>query len=234
VEHEDREGHLWHIRYPLADGSGFIEVATTRPETMLGDTAVAVHPDDARYKNLVGKEVVLPIMDRRIPIIADAYVDMSFGTGAVKVTPAHDINDFEMGMRHNLPQITVIDFDAKMTPESGKYAGMDRYECRNVLVDDLQKAGYLVGIENHSHAVCQCYRCDTIIEPLISKQWFVKMKPLAEPAIKAVLDGNIEFIPERFTKIYLGWLENIRDWCISRQLWWGHRIPVWYCQDCHV
>lgn len=233
VEHQDRQGHLWHIRYPLADGGGFIEVATTRPETMLGDTAVAVHPDDARYKELIGKEVILPVMNRKIPVIADAYVDMSFGTGAVKITPAHDINDFEMGMRHDLPQITVIDFDAKMTPDTGKYAGMDRYECREALVKDLQQAGYLVGIEELIHAVGQCYRCDTIIEPLISKQWFVKMKPLAEPAIQAVLDGRIEFVPERFTKIYLGWLENIKDWCISRQLWWGHRIPVWYCSDCH-
>jgi valyl-tRNA synthetase len=233
VEHEDREGHLWHIRYPLADGSGFIEVATTRPETMLGDTAVAVHPEDARYQTLVGKEVILPIMGRKIPIIADTYVDVSFGTGAVKVTPAHDINDFEMGLRHNLPQITVIDFDAKMTSDCGKYAGMDRYQCRAALVEDLEREGYLIGIEGHSHAVGQCYRCATIIEPLISQQWFVKMKPLAEPAIKAVVDGRIEFVPERFTKIYLGWLENIRDWCISRQLWWGHRIPVWYCQDCH-
>jgi valyl-tRNA synthetase len=233
VEHEEREGHLWHIRYPLADGTGFIEVATTRPETMLGDTAVAVHPDDVRYKTLIDKEVILPVVNRKIPIIADAYVDMSFGTGAVKVTPAHDINDFEMGMRHNLPQITVIDFDAKMTAEAGKYAGMDRYECRTALVEELEREGYLMSIETHSHAVGQCYRCDTIIEPLISKQWFVKMKPLAEPAIKAAVDGDIEFIPERFTKIYLGWLENIRDWCISRQLWWGHRIPVWYCQDCH-
>ncbi|HBE79988.1 MAG TPA: valine--tRNA ligase [Firmicutes bacterium] len=232
VEHEDRAGHLWHIRYPFADGGGFIEVATTRPETMLGDTAVAVHPEDERYKNVIGKAVILPIIGRKIPIIADAYVDMNFGTGAVKVTPAHDINDFEMGMRHNLPQITVIDFDAKMTPDTGKYAGMDRYECRTALVLELEQQGYLMGVEEHNHAVGQCYRCDTIIEPLISKQWFVKMKPLAEPAIKAVIDGKIEFVPERFTKIYLGWLENIRDWCISRQLWWGHRIPVWYCEDC--
>ncbi|MGE5582773.1 MAG: valine--tRNA ligase [Bacillota bacterium] len=234
VEHEEKEGNLWHIRYPFADGSGQIEVATTRPETMLGDTAIAVNPEDDRYKSVIGKEVILPLMNRKIPVIADSYVDMAFGTGAVKVTPAHDINDFEMGLRHNLPQITVIDFDAKMTEEAGKYAGMDRYDCRAVLVEDLKKEGYLVKVETHLHAVGQCYRCDTVIEPLISKQWFVKMKPLAEPAIKAVVDGDITFIPERFTKIYLGWLENIRDWCISRQLWWGHRIPVWYCQDCHA
>ena len=233
VEHEERDSFLWHIRYPLADGSGYLEVATTRPETMLGDTAVAVNPEDSRYQNLIGKELILPIMDRKIPIIADEYVDMTFGTGAVKVTPAHDINDFEMGLRHNLPQITVIGFDARMTAEAGKYAGMDRYECRERLVAELKQEGYLVEIEPHRHAVGQCYRCDSIIEPLISKQWFVKMKPLAEPAIKAVIEGKIRFVPERFTKIYLGWLENIRDWCISRQLWWGHRIPVWYCQDCN-
>jgi valyl-tRNA synthetase len=233
VEHEDREGNLWHIRYPLADGTGFIEVATTRPETMLGDTAVAVNPEDTRYQSLVGQEVILPVMNRKIPIIADAYVDMSFGTGAVKVTPAHDINDFEMGMRHNLPQITVIGFDAKMTDAAGKYAGYDRYQCRAELVEELKDTGYLVSIEPHTLAVGQCYRCDTVIEPLISKQWFVKMKPLANPAIQAALDHKFRFIPERFTKSYLGWLENIRDWCISRQLWWGHRIPVWYCQDCH-
>lgn len=233
VEHEDRDSFLWHIRYPLADGSGYLEVATTRPETMLGDTAVAVNPEDSRYQNLIGKELILPVMERRIPIIADAYVDMSFGTGAVKVTPSHDINDFEMGLRHNLPQITVIGFDAKMTSEAGKYAGMDRYECREKLVAELKEKGYLVNIEPHQHAVGQCYRCDSIIEPLISKQWFVKMQPLAEPAIEAAQNGQITFIPERFTKIYLGWLENIRDWCISRQLWWGHRIPVWYCQDCN-
>lgn len=233
VEHEDREGNLWHIRYPYADGSGYIEVATTRPETMLGDTGIAVNPQDERYQDVIGKEVILPIVNRRIPVFADEYVDMSFGTGAVKVTPAHDPNDFEMGMRHHLPQITVIDFDAKMTADAGKYQGMDRYECRKALVAELEKEGFLAGIDPHNHAVGQCYRCDTIIEPLISKQWFVKMKPLAEPAIQAVLTGQITFIPERFTKVYLGWLENIRDWCISRQLWWGHRIPVWYCQDCN-
>jgi valyl-tRNA synthetase len=232
VEHEEHDGHLWHIRYPLADGTGFIEVATTRPETMLGDTAVAVNPEDERYFGMVGKEVTLPLVDRKIPIIADAYVDMSFGTGAVKITPAHDVNDFEMGMRHNLPQITVIGFDAKMTAAAGKYAGLDRYECRKAVVAELEQLGLLAGIDDHHHAVGQCYRCATIIEPLISKQWFVKMKPLAEPAIAAALSGQIKFVPERFTKIYLGWLENIRDWCVSRQLWWGHRIPVWYCQDC--
>lgn len=230
VEHEDREGHLWHIRYPYADGSGYIEVATTRPETMLGDTAVAVNPEDERYRDVIGKKVILPLVNREIPVIADAYVDMSFGTGAVKITPAHDINDFEMGMRHNLPQITVIDFDAKMSPEAGAYAGLDRYACRKKVVEDLEAQGLLGEIESISHAVGQCYRCDTIIEPLISKQWFVRMKPLAEPAIRAAETGQIRFVPERFTKIYLGWLENIRDWCISRQLWWGHRIPVWYCE----
>ncbi len=234
VEHEEREGRLWQIRYPLADGSGYIQVATTRPETMLGDTAVAVHPEDERYRALVGKKVLLPLMNREIPIIADEMVDREFGTGAVKVTPAHDINDFEVGLRHNLPQVTVIGFDAKMTAEAGKYAGLDRYECRKQVLSDLQAGGFLVGEETHRHAVGTCYRCDTVIEPLISKQWFVKMKPLAEPAIKAVEEGKIRFIPERFTKVYLNWMENIRDWCISRQLWWGHRIPVWYCQDCQA
>lgn len=232
VEHEEKEGHLWHIRYPYADGDGFIEVATTRPETMLGDTAIAVNPEDQRYQNVVGRKVVLPIMKRIIPIIADSYVDQNFGTGAVKVTPAHDPNDFEIGLRHDLEQITVIGFDAKMTAAAGKYAGMDRYECRKELLVELERDGYLIGVDPHPHAVGQCYRCDTVIEPLVSKQWFVKMKPLAEPAIQAALNGQITFIPERFTKIYLSWLENIRDWCISRQLWWGHRIPVWYCQDC--
>ncbi len=232
VEHEEQEGRLWHIRYPLAEGDGYIQVATTRPETMLGDTAIAVHPDDERFKDLVGKKVILPIVNRKIPIVADAMVDREFGTGAVKVTPAHDINDFEVGLRHNLPQITVVGFDAKMTEEAGKYEGLDRYECRKKLLAELKAEGLLVGEEVHHHAVGTCYRCDTVIEPLISRQWFVKMKPLAEPAIKAVEDGEIRFIPERFTKVYLNWLENIRDWCISRQLWWGHRIPVWYCDDC--
>lgn len=229
VEHEEREGRLWHIRYPYADGSGFIQVATTRPETMLGDTAVAVHPDDERYKGKVGKTVVVPLINREIPVIADAYVDKDFGTGAVKVTPSHDINDFEMGLRHQLPQIHVIGFDAKMTTEAGPYAGLDRYACRAQIIKDLTAQDLLVQEETHTHAVGQCYRCDTTIEPLISKQWFVRMKPLAEPAIQAVETGQIRFVPERFTKIYLGWLENIRDWCVSRQLWWGHRIPVWYC-----
>jgi valyl-tRNA synthetase len=232
VEHEEEEGHLWHIRYPLADGSGYVQVATTRPETMLGDTAVAVHPDDERYKDVVGKKVILPLVNKEIPIVADEMVDREFGTGAVKVTPAHDLNDFEVGMRHNLPQITVIGFAAEMTEAAGVYAGLDRYECRKRVLEDLKAGGFLVGEEVHHHAVGTCYRCDTVIEPLISKQWFVRMQPLAEPAIKTVKDGEIRFVPERFTKIYLNWLENIKDWCISRQLWWGHRIPVWYCQDC--
>lgn len=232
VEHEELTGRLWHLRYPLSSGDGYIQVATTRPETMLGDTAVAVHPEDERYRHLVGKTVILPIVNREIPIIADEMVDPEFGTGAVKVTPAHDINDFEVGLRHNLEQITVIGFDAKMTEAAGKYAGMDRDECRKQILAELEAGGYLAGEETITHAVGTCYRCDTVIEPLISKQWFVKMKPLAAPAIKAVQDGKIRFVPERFTKIYLNWMENIRDWCISRQLWWGHRIPIWYCQDC--
>ncbi|MBM7866825.1 valine--tRNA ligase [Heliobacterium gestii] len=232
VEHEERGGHLWHIRYPVQGGDGEVVVATTRPETMLGDTAVAVHPDDDRYKHLIGKMVVLPIVNRPIPVIADAYVDPAFGTGVVKITPAHDPNDFEVGLRHNLPQITVMTKEALMNDEAGPYAGLDRYECRKRIVGDLEAQGYLVKVNDHVHAVGQCYRCDTVVEPMVSPQWFVRMKPLAEPAMEVVKDGRLKFVPERFTKIYLGWLENIRDWCISRQLWWGHRIPVWYCDDC--
>jgi valyl-tRNA synthetase len=232
VEHQEKEGNLYHLRYPLKDGSGYIEVATTRPETMLGDTGVAVHPEDERYINLIGKTLVLPIVGREIPIFADEHVEKDFGTGAVKVTPSHDPNDFDMGLRHNLEQIEVLTKDAKMNEFAGKYQGMDRYECRKLIVADLEAAGALIKIEAHVHNVGECYRCSTVVEPMVSKQWFVKMQPLAEPAIQASKDGRVEFVPERFTKIYLGWMENIRDWCISRQLWWGHRIPVWYCQDC--
>ncbi|MGI6144551.1 MAG: valine--tRNA ligase [Peptococcia bacterium] len=232
VEHEPHAGKIWHIRYPVMDSDEELIVVTTRPETMLGDTAVAVHPEDERYRKLIGKKLRLPLTDRVIPIIADDYVDKEFGTGAVKVTPAHDPNDFAMGLRHNLEQITVLDRQAVMNEHAGKYAGLDRYEARRQIVADLEQLGFLVKVEEHENAVGQCYRCDTVIEPMVSKQWFVKMKPLAEPAIQAVKDGRIRFVPERFTKIYLGWMENIRDWCISRQLWWGHRIPVWYCQDC--
>lgn len=232
VEHADHAGHLWHLRYPLADDSGYVVVATTRPETMLGDTAVAVHPEDERYRELVGKTIMLPLMNREIPIIADDYVDKEYGTGAVKITPAHDPNDFEMGLRHKLPQITVIGKDARMNENAGAYQGLDRYECRDKVVADLEALGLLEKIEDISHAVGECYRCGSVIEPLISPQWFVKMAPLAKPAIEAVKRGDIRFVPGRFAKIYLGWLENIRDWCISRQLWWGHRIPVWYCDDC--
>jgi valyl-tRNA synthetase len=232
VEHNDRIGHLWHLRYPFADGSGYVVVATTRPETLLGDTAVAVHPDDSRYTDLVGKTLILPVMNREIPLIADDYVDPEFGTGAVKITPAHDPNDFEIGMRHNLPQITVIGKDGKMTEEAGEYAGMDSLECREKLVAEFKELGLLQDITDLEHAVGECYRCGTVVEPLISPQWFVKMAPLAKPAIEAVKRGDIRFVPDRFAKIYLGWMENIRDWCISRQLWWGHRIPVWYCKEC--
>lgn len=233
VEHEDRPGHLYHVRYPVEGEDGrYVTVATTRPETILGDSGVAVHPDDVRYTDLVGKNLILPLIGRKLPIVADAYVDPAFGTGAVKVTPAHDPNDFDMGLRHDLPQIVVINLDGTMAADTGKYAGMDRYECRRVLVDDLKAAGYLVEIVDHSHAVGQCQRCATVVEPLISRQWFVKMAPLAEPAIAAVASDRISFVPERFTKVYTNWLENIRDWCISRQIWWGHRIPAWYCQEC--
>ncbi|SHG78210.1 valyl-tRNA synthetase [Thermosyntropha lipolytica DSM 11003] len=232
VEHEETAGNLWYIKYPVEGEDGYIVVATTRPETMLGDTGVAVHPEDERYKHLIGKKVVLPLVNRVIPIFADEYVDKEFGTGAVKVTPAHDPNDFEMGLRHNLEQIVVMDKHGVMNENAGKYQGLDRSECRRAIVKDLEEQGYLLKVEPHNHAVGHCQRCDTIVEPMVSKQWFVKMKPLAEPAIKAVVDGEIRFVPERFTRIYLNWMENIKDWCISRQLWWGHRIPVWYCQDC--
>jgi valyl-tRNA synthetase len=233
VEHEEKPGNLYHVRYPLAGRPGeYVTVATTRPETILGDTGVAVHPDDARYKDLVGEYLVLPVVGRRLPIVADEYVDPSFGTGAVKVTPAHDPNDFDMGLRHQLPQVVVIAPDGTMTAEAGKYAGLDRYECRKALVAELKELGNLVKVDEHVHAVGQCQRCATVVEPLVSKQWFVKMRPLAEPAIAAVLDGRIKFVPERFTRVYINWLENIRDWCISRQIWWGHRIPAWYCEGC--
>lgn len=232
VEHETEEGHLWHIRYRIEGTDDYVEIATTRPETMFGDTGVAVHPDDERYKHLVGKTLILPVVERRIPLFADAYVDPAFGTGAVKVTPAHDPNDFEMGLRHNLEQVVVINADGTMGAGAGKYAGLDRYECRKALVQELEEIGALVRTEKHEHAVGHCSRCKTTIEPLVSKQWFVRMEDLAKPAIAAVKDGRIRFVPERFTKIYENWLENIRDWCISRQLWWGHRIPAWHCADC--
>ncbi|HBS58820.1 MAG TPA: valine--tRNA ligase [Firmicutes bacterium] len=229
VEHEDSAGHLFHIKYPLENSDEFLIVATTRPETMLGDVAVAVHPADERYRKLLEKQLILPLVGRRIPVIADEYVDPAFGTGAVKITPAHDPNDFEMGRRHGLDQVTVISADGTMGPEAGLYAGMDRYQCREKLVADLKEQGYLVKVDEHAHAVGHCQRCHTVVEPLVSRQWFVKMAPLAQPAIEKVKNGEIRFIPERFTKIYLNWVENVRDWCISRQIWWGHRIPAWYC-----
>lgn len=232
VEYEEQQGNFWHIKYPVKDSDEYIIIATTRPETMLGDTAVAVHPEDERYKHLVGKMVVLPLVNREIPIIADEYVEKDFGTGAVKITPSHDPNDFEVGLRHNLPQIRVMNDDATMNENAGQYQGMDRYEARKQIVKDLESQGLLVKIEEHTHNVGTCYRCSTVIEPLISKQWFVKMKPLAEPAIEIVKNGTISFVPERFSKIYFNWMENIQDWCISRQLWWGHRIPAYYCQEC--
>ena len=232
VEYEDQAGHFWHLRYPFKDGSGYLELATTRPETLLGDTAVAVHPDDERYKALVGKTLILPIVHREIPVIADEYVEPDFGTGVVKITPAHDPNDFEVGLRHNLEAINVLTPDARITEDYPAYAGMDRYEARKAIVRDLEKEGALVEIEDYSHNVGTCYRCGTTVEPRVSKQWFVRMKPLAGPAIDAVKQGETKFVPQRFEKVYFHWLENIRDWCISRQLWWGHRIPAWYCADC--
>ena len=233
VEHEEQEGHFWHIKYPIVGTDDYLEIATTRPETMLGDTAIAVHPDDERYKDLVGKKCLLPLTDREIPIVADYYVDKEFGTGAVKITPAHDPNDFEVGKRHNLPEINIMNDDATINEQyGGKYAGMDRYEARKAMVKDLEEQGYLVKVEPHSHNVGTHDRCHTTVEPLIKQQWFVKMDELAKPAIEAVKNGDLKFVPERFDKIYLHWLENIRDWCISRQIWWGHRIPAYYCDEC--
>ena len=230
VEHEDKPGNLYHLRYQVENSDEYIIVATTRPETMLGDSGVAVHPEDERYCHLIGKNLILPIVERKIPIFADGYVDPFFGTGAVKVTPAHDPNDFEMGQRHNLEQIVILNSNATMAENTGKYQGLDRYACRKALLQDLEAIGALVKIEEHNHAVGQCQRCSTIVEPMVSKQWFVKMESLAQPAIAAVETEKIKFVPERFTKIYLNWLDGIRDWCISRQIWWGHRIPAWYCE----
>ena len=232
VEYEEQPGHFWHIRYPFEDGSGYVEIATTRPETLLGDTAVAVHPDDERYKNIVGKMLILPLVGRRIPVVADEYVERDFGTGCVKITPAHDPNDFEVGKRHGLEVLDMLTDDAKITDDYPAYAGMDRYEARKKIVADLEEQGCLISVEDHVHNVGTCYRCGTTVEPKASLQWFVKMEPLARPAIDAVRDGRIKFVPERFEKNYFHWMENIRDWCISRQLWWGHRIPAYYCADC--
>ncbi len=232
VEYEDQAGCFWHLRYPLTDGSGYVELATTRPETLLGDTAVAVNPKDERYKDLIGKTVTLPLVGREIPIVGDSYVDMEFGTGVVKITPAHDPNDFEVGLRHNLPVINVMTDDAKIIEDYPKYAGMDRFEARKAMVKDLEEQGFLIKVEDHQHNVGTCYRCGTTIEPRVSLQWFVKMEELARPAIEAVRNGDIKFVPQRFEKNYFNWMEDIRDWCISRQLWWGHRIPAFYCDDC--
>ena len=232
VEYAEHDGSFWHLRYPLTDGSGYVELATTRPETLLGDTAVAVHPDDERYRKLIGKTVTLPLVGREIPIVADTYVEPDFGTGVVKITPAHDPNDFEVGLRHNLPVINVMTEDAVINENGGKYEGMERYEARKAIVKDLEEGGYLVKVEPMKHNVGSCYRCGTVVEPRVSRQWFVKMEPLAKPAIEEVREGKVKFVPERFEKIYFHWMENIKDWCISRQLWWGHRIPAWYCEDC--
>lgn len=232
VEYEEKEGSFWHIKYPVKGSDEYVTVATTRPETMLGDTAVAVHPEDERYRHLIGKTVILPLMNREIPVIADTYVEKDFGTGVVKITPAHDPNDFEVGLRHGLPVLDVMNDNATMNVNAGVYEGLDRYEARKRIIEDLKALGLLEKIKPHVHNVGTCYRCNTVIEPKVSKQWFVKMKPLAEPAIEVVKNGITQFVPERFSKIYFNWMENIQDWCISRQLWWGHRIPAWYCQDC--
>lgn len=232
VEYEQKSGKLWHIKYPEKDGNSYVIVATTRPETMLGDVAVAVHPDDKRYSSLVGKTVILPLMNREIPVIADEYVDIEFGTGAVKITPAHDPNDFEVGQKHGLPMVRVIDNHAVMNENAGKYKGLDRYEARQKIIEDLKQIGLLFKVEEHMHNVGECYRCGTTIEPVTSLQWFVKMEELAAPAIEVVKNGTVKFVPDRFSKIYLNWMENIKDWCISRQLWWGHRIPAYYCKNC--
>ena len=232
VEFEEKDGSFWHLRYPLADGSGYVELATTRPETMLGDTAVAVHPEDERYQHLVGKRVILPLVNKEIPIVADEYVEMDFGTGVVKITPAHDPNDFEVGRRHDLPVINVMNEDGSINENGGKYAGLSGMEARKQIVKDLEEGGYLIKVEPIKHNVGTCQRCHTVVEPRVSTQWFVKMEPLAGPAIDVVKDGTIRFIPERMEKTYYNWMENIKDWCISRQLWWGHRIPAWYCEDC--
>ena len=232
VEFAEKDGNFWHIRYPFKDGSGYLELATTRPETMLGDTAVAVHPDDPRYKDIVGKMLILPLVGREIPVIADTYVEQDFGTGVVKITPAHDPNDFEVGLRHNLEIINVMNDDGSINENGGKFAGMPGLEARKQIVKELEEQGFLVRIEPIKHNVGSCYRCHTVVEPRVSKQWFVKMEPLAKPAIECVRDGRVRFIPERMEKIYFNWMENIKDWCISRQLWWGHRIPAWYCEDC--
>lgn len=232
VEYEDQAGHFWHLRYPLTDGSGYVELATTRPETLLGDTAVAVNPKDERYQHLIGKTLTLPLVGREIPIVGDSYVDMEFGTGVVKITPAHDPNDFEVGLRHSLPVINVMTEDAHIVDDYPKYAGMDRFEARKAIVADLEAGGFLTKVEDHQHNVGTCYRCGTTVEPRVSLQWFVKMEELAKPAIEAVRGGDVTFVPQRFEKNYFNWMEDIRDWCISRQLWWGHRIPAFYCDDC--
>ena len=232
VEFEEKDGHFWHLRYPFKDGSGYLELATTRPETMLGDTAVAVHPDDERYQSMIGKTLILPLVGREIPVVADTYVERDFGTGVVKITPAHDPNDFEVGLRHNLEVINVMNEDGSINENGGKYCGMSGLEARKAIVHDLEKQGFLVRVEDIKHNVGTCYRCGSVVEPRVSKQWFVKMKPLAGPAVDCVRDGRIQFIPDRMTKTYYNWMENIKDWCISRQLWWGHRIPAWYCPEC--